>query len=200
MKRAPRLKIPLSVPLFVLAAVALACNLPALQKPAATEVPHPAATAPDLQAALDAERVDDRPQVLAYLGRPDTFDISLVEVEGGRVRLESWRYFQYGTRIDFVDGEAVLTAEIEPMPDGTLFAAWYDPLTFGDGMSADEAIQTVAAASPAGAAPQRFELAEGGEELAGGALLAGDQILIGLYEERVVYVETLALMPEGGDQ
>ena len=144
--------------------------------------------------------VDDRPGVHATLGRPDAFDISIVAVEGGQVRMESWRYYQFGTRVDFVDGEAVWTMEIEPAPDGTLFAAWYDPMDFEVGMSGAEASEVIAAASPAGAAPERIDLAEGGEDLAGGSALVGDQILIGLHEDRVVYVETVALVPAGGEQ
>ena len=136
----------------------------------------------------------------ATLGRPDAFDISFVAVEGGQVRMESWRYYQFGTRVDFVDGEAVWTMEIEPAPAGTLFAAWYDPTDFEAGMSGAEASRVIAAASPAGAAPERIDLAEGGEDLAGGSTLVGDQILVGLYEDRVVYVETVALAPAGGEQ
>ena len=200
MKKAPRLKFQWLVPLLVLFTAALACNLPALQQPTPLRPAGAGAADPtDLQAALDAERVDDRPEVLARLGRPDAFDISLVEVEGGQVRLESWRYYQYGTRVDFVDGEAVLTAEIEPLPDGTIFAAWYDPLAFSAGMTAAEASEVAGAASPAGTIPTVMDLAEGGEELAGGTALVGDQILIGLYQDQVVYVETVALMPEGGE-
>jgi hypothetical protein len=154
----------------------------------------------DLSAALAAEVVDDRPGVLAALGRPDAFDIAVVEVEGGAVRLESWRYYQFGTRVDFVDGEAVWTIEIDPLPDGTLFAAWYNPLDFETGMSAADASRVIAAAAPAGAAPERIDLSAGGEDLVGGSALVGDQILVGLHEGRVVYVETMALVPEGDDQ
>ena len=154
----------------------------------------------DLAAALAAAVVDDRPEVLATLGRPDAFDISFVAVEGGQVRLESWRYYQYGTRVDFADGEAVWTMAIEPTPAGTIFAAWYDPLAFQAGMSGAEAAQVIAAASPAGAAPERIDLAEGGDDLDGGSSLVGDQIVVSLYEDRVVYVETVALVPGGGEQ
>jgi hypothetical protein len=149
----------------------------------------------DLEAALAAETVDDRPGVLAYLGRPDAFNIAIVQVEGGTVRKESWRYYQYATRVDFVDGEAVLTMEIEPMPEGTLFAAWYDPLAFEEGMSGAEVASVAASASPAGMEPESLDLSEGGEDLAGGTALVGDQILMGLHEDRLVYVETVALMP-----
>jgi hypothetical protein len=154
----------------------------------------------DLTAALNAETVDDRPGVLAYLGRPDAFNISIVSVEGVRVRMESWHYYQYGTRVDFADGEAVWTVEIEPLPEGTIFAAWYDPLAFDVGMTGSEAAQVATAASPAGVEPQAIDLSEGGAELQGGTAMVGDQILIGLSEDEVVYVETVALVPDGGGQ
>ncbi len=154
----------------------------------------------DLEAALKADTVDHRPRVLETLGPPDAFDISILEVEGGQIRKESWRYYQYGTRVDFVDGEAVWTVAIEPVPEGTIFAAWYDPLDFKTGMTGDEIIRLIASTSPAGAEPEWIDLSQGGEDLAGGATLIGDQIIVGLYEERLVYVETIALMPQGGEQ
>jgi hypothetical protein len=191
----PHLRVRILILLSLLIASALACNYPALQ---------PAPTAPadgvDLQEALNAETVDDRPGVVEYLGRPDAFDIALVEVEGVPVRMESWRYYQYGTRVDFVDGEAVWTVTIEPMPEGTIFAAWYDPLAFPSGMTGAQAAQVAGAASPAGFVPQLMDLSTEGEELAGGSMLVGDQILIGLYQDQVVYVETIAMAPEGGEQ
>jgi hypothetical protein len=151
-----------------------------------------------LEEALAVEIVDDRPEVLHFLGLPDAFDISIVEVEGGWVRMESWRYFDFGTRIDFVDGEAVWTFDLEPVPEDTLFPAWYNPLSFEDNISPGEASRLVAAASPAGAAPESLSLAEGGEGLENGALVVGDQIILGFDGDQLVYVETVALYPEGG--
>lgn len=176
---------------FFLFLASLACNLPAA--PAATQMTE------GLPTALAAEKVDDRPGVIEALGLPDAFDIAIVKVAGGAVRMESWRYYQYGTRVDFVDGEAVWTAEIEPMPDGTLFAAWYNPLEFAAGMTADLASQAASAASPAGTTLERIDLSPGGEEFAGSRVLVGDQILVGVDETGLVYVETVALVPEGGE-
>jgi hypothetical protein len=193
-KKPPKLRAPLAIFFLMLVAVLPACNARAPE----TAIPI-AGDVDDLQAAPSADVVDDRPQVLAALGRPDAFDISIVLVEGVKVRTESWRYYQYGTRVDFVDGEAVWTAAIEPLPDGTLFAAWYDPLAFDTDMTGPELSQMVAAASPAGAAPVAIDLSAGGEDLAGGTALVGDQIMVGLYEDELVYVETVALMPEGGE-
>jgi hypothetical protein len=99
-----------------------------------------------------------------------------------------------------VDGEAVWTVEIEPMPDGTFFAACYDPLAFEAGMTEAEISRLVTAASPAGMEPQRIDLSKGGADLTGGTVLVGDQITIGLFEDRLAYVETVAMMPEGTAQ
>lgn len=180
--------------LFLLGLVMLSCNLTDRFLGGGDEV-----EADDLASALASEVVDDRPGVMEELGMPDTFDISIVQIEGGEVRMESWRYFQYGTRVDFVDGEAVWTMEIDPVPEGTIFAAWYDPLAFETGMTLEEASVLAARASPAGMVPMYIDLSQGGEDLAGGMMLAGDQILLGLENGRLVYVETIAMVPAGGE-
>lgn len=197
MKKTPNLRSLLLIFVLVLMAASLACNMPGGGSD--PEITVDLEDIDDLQAALNAEVIDDRPGVLEYLGPPDAFDISIVEVEGVDVRMESWRYYQFGTRVDFVDGEAVWTIEIEPMPEGTIFAAWYDPLAFKMGMTMTEASQVAADASPAGTVPHLIDLSEGGEDLAGGLALIGDQIMIGLSENRVVFVETVAMVPTEGE-
>ena len=154
----------------------------------------------ELQAALSGEVVDNRQDVYSLLGRPDAFDIAVVEVEGTPVRTESWRYYQYGAQVDFVDGSAIWVSELEPVPEDTIFAAWYNPLDFVDGITGTQAIEVATAASPARVMPQQIALSDGDDEMAGGYALIGDQIVIGLYEDQVVYIETIAFMPEGGDQ
>jgi hypothetical protein len=163
------------------------------------ELPAGVANNQQLAEALSSLPVDDRPGVLAELGMPDAFDISVLQVEGGQVRMESWRYYQYGTRVDFVDGEAVWTMEIDPLPEGTLFSAWYNPLDFEIGMTTDQVSALLAGKSPAGMLPSYIDLSQGGEDLVGGMILAGDQVLVGLDNDRLVYVETVALVPEGGE-
>jgi pSer/pThr/pTyr-binding forkhead associated (FHA) protein len=153
-----------------------------------------------LEDALADQTVDDRPEVMAYLGRPDAFTISQIIVDGVPVRVETWRYYGFGTRVDFVDGEAALTMDIEPVPDDTILPAWYDPLAFELGMSLGEAALAASAGSPASMSPEAVDLSDGGEDLAGARMLVGDQIVIGLDSTGVVYVETMALFPaeEGG--
>lgn len=156
-------------------------------------------TASEIEAAFAAEVVDDRPTVLEYLGRPDAFSISILTVENVQVRMESWRYYQFGTRVDFVDGEAAWTMEIDPAPEGTIFAAWYDPLAFRQGMTMDEVVQAITSASPANVPPETIDLAPGGEDLEGGVFLVGDQILVGMEDDKLVYVETMGLFPADGE-
>ena len=181
--------------LLVLLLSSLSCNIPGpLGEFLNPDDPY------DLKFALAEEPEDNRQEVMSYLGRPDAFTISVISVEGVDVRMESWRYYQYATRVDFINGEAVWTAEIEPVPDGTIFAAWYDPLTFEVGMTETEASSVAASASPSGVFPESIDLSSGGEDLSGGIALVGDQIMIGLFKDQLVYVETVALFPEESEQ
>lgn len=150
-----------------------------------------------IEEVLQEESLDDRPGVVSYLGLPDAFTISQILVEGVPVRVEAWRYFAFAMRVDFVDGEATWTMDLEPAPEDSILPAWYDPLAFELGMPASEVASVVALASPAGLSPEVTDLSEGGEDLAGASMMVGDQILIGLDESGVVYVETIALFPEG---
>lgn len=160
----------------------------------------PEVTSQDLALALAAPKVDGRPEVLESLGRPDEFDISIVQVEGGQVRLESWRYFGFGTRVDFVDGVIVWTIDLEPVAHGTLFPAWYDPTAFHAGMTPEEVTALLTAASPAGTVPETIDISEEGEDLAGLMMMVGDQITVGFENGGLVYVETLGMTAQEGGQ
>jgi pSer/pThr/pTyr-binding forkhead associated (FHA) protein len=152
----------------------------------------------DLALALSVPLVDERPQVLENLGRPDAFDISIVDVEGGQVRRETWYYYGYGTRVDFIDGTIVWTIELEPAPEGAIFPAWYDPTAFSSGMSIEAASNAAAAASPADTVPEVIDLSSGGEDLTGAMLLVGDQITLAFQDGALVYVETIGVTSGGG--
>ncbi|MBN2554518.1 MAG: FHA domain-containing protein [Anaerolineales bacterium] len=158
-------------------------------------------TQDDLALALVEPLDDERPQILENLGRPDEFDIAIVQVEGGEVRRESWLYYGFGTRVDFVDGVILWTIDLEQVPEGTIFPAWYDPTDFDSGLTIEAATALLAAASPAGMEPKTIDLSAGGEDLAGGTLLVGDQITLGFENGQLVYVETLGMSPaqEGGE-
>lgn len=147
----------------------------------------------DLALALAAPKVDERPEVLERLGRPDEFDISIVQVEGGQVRLESWRYYGFGTRVDFADGVIVWTIDLDPVAHGALFPAWYDPTAFRAGMTPEEMTALLTSASPAGTAPETIDVSKGGADLTGLMMMVGDQITVGFENGGLVFVETLGM-------
>jgi hypothetical protein len=156
----------------------------------------PSYTQEDLALALAAPTVDERPDILVSFGPPDEFEISIVQVEGGQVRMETWRYYGYGTRIDFVDGEIVWTIDLEPGPEQSIFPAWYDPTAFETGMTVEKAQEVLIAASPAGFIPEEIDLSEGGEDLAGGVMLVGDQIMLAFDQGALVSAETFGVSVE----
>ena len=160
----------------------------------------PPYTQEDLALALAMPNVDERAEILANFGPPDEFEISIVQVEGGQVRLEAWRYYGYGTRVDFVDGEIIWTIDLEPGPAQSVFPAWYDPLAFKTGMTLEEARDVLTSASPAGFVPQETDLSEGGEDLAGGVMLVGDQIMLAFDQGLLVYAETFGVSFEEAAQ
>jgi FHA domain len=160
----------------------------------------PPYTQEDLALALAMPTVDERPDILANFGPPDEFEISIVQVEGGQVRREAWRYYGYGTRVDFVDGEIIWTIDLEPGPAESIFPAWYDPLAFETGMTLDEARGVITSASPAGFVPEQIDLSEGGEDLAGGVMLVGDQIMLAFDQGVLVYAETFGVSLEEAAQ
>jgi hypothetical protein len=64
-------------------------------------------------------------------------------------------------------------------------------------MSQAQASEVASAASPAGMSPEMVSLADAGEEFASGLMLVGDQIILGLDETGLIYVETIGLFPDG---
>lgn len=150
----------------------------------------------DVESAFAADLVDDRPAVAAAMGRPDTFVISWLDVDGHLVQMESWGYHTFETRVDFVDGEAVLTTDLpSPEPD-TIYSGWYEPAAFTTLMPMNDALAVAKEASPAGVDPEFVDLSDGGEDTERLDLYVGDQVMLGFVDDQLVYVETMALEPE----
>lgn len=170
------------------------CNLPSAAettKPA--EMREPAEPEMSLEEAVAVQPEDRRPTVLEEMGAPDAFTITFQELEGTVVRWEEWSYFDFDSRFDFLDGELVWTVELEPMPDGSIYAHFYDPRDFDAYMSVGAVRQLLVDQELV-----EIDLAEG--DIPGGLILAADQILLGFDTDRLVYVETFALAPgEGPD-
>ena len=141
-----------------------------------------------LAEALAVPAEDARPETLRLMGLPDAFAIEWQELDGQRVRWEEWSYFDQGTRFDFIDGELLWTIDIDPAPDGSLFAHFYDPLEFDDAMPL-EAVRSLLGDQ------ELDELQLDEAEIPGGLILAGDQILLGFDAGALVTVQTLILAP-----
>lgn len=171
-----------------LALAALACNASR-----AAQTPSPSAEGEmSLAEALEVPAEDRRPEVLRLLGAPDAFTLRWQELDGQLVRWEEWSYFDLAARFDFVDGELVWTVDLDPPPDGSIYALGYNPLDFDSTMTVDEvrarlSDQTLEEAS----------LAEA--DIPSGVVLAGDQILLGFEGDRLVYVQTFILSPGEGE-
>jgi len=165
---------------------ALACNL----SPSAPSEEPLSQSEMTLAEALEVPPLDRRPEVLRLMGLPDSITITWQDLEGQQVRLEEWSYFDSQTRFDFVDGELAWTIDIDPAPDGTLFAHQYDPLDFDATMTVEDVRALLA-----GQELVEESLAEA--EAPGGLALMGDQILLGFDGGRLVFVQTFALGPDG---
>ena len=165
---------------------ALACNL----SPSAPGEEPLSQSEMTLAEALEVSPQDQRPEVLRLMGLPDSITITWQQLEGQEVRLEEWSYFDSQTRFDFVDGELAWTIDIDPAPDGTLFAHPYDPLDFNSTMTVEDVRALLA-----GQELVEESLAEA--EAPGGLALMGDQILLGFDGGRLVFVQTFALSPDG---
>jgi hypothetical protein len=178
-----------TIGIFLLTSIslaALACNLSAATQ---AETPTPPAEM-TLAEALEVPPEDRRPEILRLMGIPDSMTITWQELEGQPVRLEEWSYFDSETRFDFVDGELVWTVDIDPAPDGSLFAHLYNPLDFDSTMNVNDiramlSDQTLVEES----------LAEA--DVPGGLALVGDQILLGFDGGRLAFVQTFVLSSDG---
>lgn len=143
-----------------------------------------------LEEALAGAVEDRRGTVLEEMGAPDVFTIVFEDLEGTTVRSEQWSYLDYGSRFDFIDGELLWTIDLEPVPDGSIYAHFYDPLNFTSYMSINEVRALLED-------QELLEVDLTEADLPGGMMLVGDQIVLGFDQGRLVYVETLILSPEG---
>jgi hypothetical protein len=149
--------------------------------------------------AAGATFTDDRPAVLERLGAPDSFQITLDEIDGSMVRFESWSYHDLGTRIDFADGTAAVNIEIDDLPDGSLLPLWYTPQDFELLITLDEAQRSAIDLSPAHQTPTVIDLSEGGDDYEEITVMVGDQILLAFVDGVLTHVETFVLPPDNGE-
>jgi hypothetical protein len=193
---------PIAIPLMFMILLALAiqgCGSTGGAKPAnqsGTTAPSNASSgsgdeldqAMNLQQALITLLDDNRPQILEQMGPPDVFKITFQDLNGTRVRQEEWSYLDDQTRFDFINGTLVWTINLNSVPDMSLNASIYDPLSFTDGMTVND-VQTVLN----GQQLTPVDLTDYG--IPTGQALAGDQILLGFEAGKLVSVQTFELEP-----
>jgi hypothetical protein len=172
-----------------LALAALACNLPGIGRAGdSTAATSGGEAEMSLEEALQVVPQDSRPEVLRLMGPPDSFTLQWQELEGQLVRWEEWSYLDAAARFDFIDGELVWTGDLDPALDGALLAHAYNPLDFNPAMTVDDVRSMLT--------DQTLEEASLAEaDIPTGVVLAGDQILLGFDDDRLVYVQTFALNP-----
>jgi hypothetical protein len=121
-------------------------------------------------------------------GIPQAFTILFYEEDGAPVRAETWSYYDQGLEVDFVDGEvqgeraiSMATGEVIPVP--------YRPDQFAAFMTLSEVLAS-AQIDRYLVMPLEDELLEGGE------IYYADEIMFGLKDGRLRYVQVLALEGE----
>ena len=132
------------------------------------------------------ELTDRRPAILSELGAPDSFVITVDEVDGTVSRFESWSYFDARTQIDFVDGELLWDLETEPLPDGSWLPLGYSPMEFEMLASVDETLESLGDV-------ELSEIDATDMEVDGAEVWAGEQLLLVFVDDQLVLVETFPL-------
>jgi hypothetical protein len=127
--------------------------------------------------------------LISVFGFPDAFRTEVQVVDGESVMRQTYVYAEIGQRFDLVNGVVVGNEAIEPLPEDTLLPLHYSVYDVWPGMTRDEVIAAMAGVdlTPIDASSFTTE---------GGTVLAGGQIVIGLLDDVVVYVETFPLVPD----
>lgn len=130
--------------------------------------------------------VDERPNVIARLGQPDSFFIIFEESADGSIsRYEEWTYISQQSIFYFIDG-VFMGSETMDYPTGLVAAPyWYDPFQFTDKTSLDDVKRMVG-----NDLSEMEPSSEFGEDV---MLYAGDQILVGFANGYLEYVETFVI-------
>jgi hypothetical protein len=142
------------------------------------------------ETTLDEAAIDRRPEIRAHLGGPDAFVLTVDEVDGELVRFESWMYYETATQFDLAGGELLWSVDLDVLPDGSLYPLGYDPDMF----------EMLASTAEVRALLPDVELTEvplKDKAIPGGLFLAGEQLLLAFVDDKLIYAESFALVPEG---
>jgi hypothetical protein len=128
--------------------------------------------------------------LLAALGPPDAFTRKVVVLEDRDSTVDSMVYAELAQRFDVVDGVVVGSEDIEAYPDGTILPLSYAFFDVGIGMTEQEVRDSLAPVELVATDGAQLDLPSGS------TVLAGSQIIVGLQDDQVVYVQTFPLVPD----
>jgi hypothetical protein len=126
---------------------------------------------------------------LRRYGTPDTFEISTEENVNNPDKVtfyESWRYFNYYSSFEFIDGKLMECLRIEAVPAWTVSARQHSPAELRPGLDINQVKKRIGNQNLVSVKlPERF-----GNEL---NLYTADQIMLGFSEDILIYIATFAL-------
>ena len=141
---------------------------------------------------------EDQQRLVDMFGWPHSFTLLEIEDEEGRAYCsESWTYYDGQTRYYFIDGDYHNWEPVDPVPDGSI-ATPYRPHEFILGSSPEDVSRVVAPGDEWIAAGEAAYLFEG--ILDGAELFAAPQLIAGFFEGRLIFLESVALVPDEGDE
>jgi hypothetical protein len=135
---------------------------------------------------------DQQQTVFDDFGWPDAFIlVEMDNLQDEPIRHEIWHYYLAQTSFLFSNGVFISDSEVE-MPPAGILPTPYTPDQFPVGVSLEE-IQTLMG-------DVSFKPVKDSELIQEGfQLYAGDKILLGFVDDQLVYVEALAVLPEGSE-
>ena len=134
-------------------------------------------------------------QQLVYddFGWPDAFMIMEIDdIEGHQVRLETWAYYQGNIIFTFSDGVFKGEGEVETLPNNYLPSP-HHPVQFTLGSTPDQ-IQAILIDFPLVPIEDSETIQEGVQ------VIAGQQLMLTFMDDRLIYVDALAFIPEGSEE
>ena len=147
---------------------------------------------PALQTTNQAGLSPQQIEIVDSFGWPHSFSIfEITDENNSAQRIDTWTYFDSGITLVFLNGEFLNTEPADQLPPGFI-ATPYTPNQFIMGASPDE-VSSLAIGSEWVGMPGVDDLIEGG------GLYVAQQLVTAFSENRLVFVEAVAIVPEGSN-
>jgi hypothetical protein len=144
------------------------------------------------EAPLIAQLSDQQQLLVDEFGWPDSFTIlEADDDQGGVVRFETWTYYAGKIIYTFFDGVFQAEGFTEPISRDAILSP-YHPDQFPLGMTPDQVRAWVVSG-------ELIQIPDEGSGLEGIDLYAAEQLIVGFEADRLVYVDALVFLPEGGE-